>query len=169
MTDRTAGSAGDEDLRDGTLASALEREHREIDRGIGEFTAGAPATESLHPAMVALRRHVYLEEQFLFPPLRQAGLMMPILVMLREHGALWDAMAAIEVLLDGDTRDDAIGDPVAACQDLLVMLERHNSKEEPILYSQADPVLTPQATAELHAFIEAGQMPEGWVCERATR
>lgn len=147
------------------LAAALEREHREIDHGIKEFTAGAAAAESLLPAVAALRRHIYLEEEFLFPPLRAAGLMMPIMVMLREHGALWDSMVEIEVLLDGEAGRDA----ATACQSLLAMLERHNSKEEPILYSQADPVLTPQASAELRDFIDAGQLPEGWVCERATR
>lgn len=49
-----------------TLATALEREHREIDEGIAEFTATVrgenPDGEPLLRAILALRRHVYLEE-----------------------------------------------------------------------------------------------------------
>ncbi|MEO7129804.1 MAG: hemerythrin domain-containing protein [Dermatophilaceae bacterium] len=148
-----------------SLAQALEREHHEIDAGIESFLQGASAAESLLPALVALRRHIYLEEEFLFPPLRAAGLMMPIMVMIREHGALWDTMGALQAQLDGGTEAEA----GASGHALLALLESHNSKEEPILYSQADPVLAPEATADLHDFIESGQMPEGWVCERATR
>jgi regulator of cell morphogenesis and NO signaling len=69
-----------------TLGSALEREHREIDGGIEKFAAGLEAggmdTEPLLQAMAGLRRHIYLEEEFLFPPLRANGMMMPIFVML---------------------------------------------------------------------------------------
>ena len=43
-------------------------------------------------AIAALRRHIYLEEEFLFPPLKTAGLMIQIFAMLRQHGDLWKAM-----------------------------------------------------------------------------
>jgi hypothetical protein len=46
----------------GTLATALEREHREIDAGIEAFLAsladGQPRPEPLVRAMQALRRHI---------------------------------------------------------------------------------------------------------------
>ena len=61
----------------GTLASALEQEHREIDRAIEAYLRspeeGGGRVESLTETITALRRHIYLEEQFLFPPLRDAG------------------------------------------------------------------------------------------------
>ena len=61
------------------LAVALEREHIEIDDALTAFAAG-PVTkerdlEPLSGAIGALRRHIYLEEEFLFPPLRETGLM----------------------------------------------------------------------------------------------
>jgi hypothetical protein len=59
------------------------------------------------------------------------------------------------------------GDPAAACRGLLEQLDRHNSKEEPILYPQADTALSAPANAGLRAFLECGRMPAGWVCARA--
>ncbi|CNF53210.1 hemerythrin HHE cation binding domain-containing protein [Mycobacterium tuberculosis] len=144
-----------------TLAAALEREHREIDEGIGAFTAsGGQDTGPLKRALDALRRHIYLEEEFLFPPLRDGGLMAPVFVMLREHGEIWRAMDRLEGGLGGEAGQDA-------ARELLALLERHNSKEEPILYPQADAVLTPEAADHLRGFIASGRTPEGWVCQGA--
>jgi hemerythrin-like domain-containing protein len=152
----------------GTLATALEREHREIDAGIEAFLAsladGQPRPEPLVRAMQALRRHIYLEEQFVFPPLREAGMVAPIFEMLREHGEIWDTMAATdrEIARDGDGA--AMSE---VCRGLLEQLERHNAKEEPIIYPQADAVLTGDAGTELREHLAAGRLPEGWVCARA--
>jgi iron-sulfur cluster repair protein YtfE (RIC family) len=146
-----------------TLAVALEREHREIDGGIEAFLDGsADGAEALSRATRALRRHIYLEEAFLFPPLREAGMVAPIFVMLREHGELWRTMEEIE-------REEAGSDALRGlCRQLLAQLEKHNSKEEPILYPHADSVLTASAGAELRAFLQTGGMPGGWVCSGAT-
>lgn len=154
-------------MTSGTLATALEREHREIDRGIEAFLAGREQdggdAEPLRQAMAALRRHIFLEEEFLFPPLREAGLV-AVFVMLREHGEIWDTMAALDAELAERPDGVAVSE---SCRELLARLERHNAKEEPIVYPQADAVLDPAAGAELEAFVETGRMPEGWVCARA--
>jgi hemerythrin-like domain-containing protein len=151
-----------------TLAAALEREHREIDEGIEAFLAGRAERrdhiESLRQAIEALRRHIFLEEEFLFPPLRAAGLVAPIFVMLREHGEIWDTLDVIEAQLRAGGGD---GPLAARCQALLDQLERHNSKEEPIVYPEADTALTAGATAELREFLAAGRIPVGWVCAQA--
>jgi hemerythrin-like domain-containing protein len=155
-------------METGTLGAALEREHREIDSGIEAFTAGLSQgktdTEPLLHAMSGLRRHIYLEEVFLFPPLRGAGLMIQIFAMLREHGELWDTMASIDGLLAEQAADDAV---LSACKELLAQLDKHNTIEEPVIYPHADEVLTAEASGELKAFLDAGQMPEDWVCAKA--
>ena len=144
-----------------TLAAVLEREHRAIDEGIEAFTAsGGQDTGPLKRSLDALRRHIYLEEEFLSPPLREGGLMAPIFVMLREHGDLWRAMDRLEAEPGGEAGQDA-------ARELLALLEQHNSKEEPIIYPQADAVLTPYAAERLHTFIAAGHTPDGWVCQGA--
>lgn len=151
-----------------TLSAALELEHHEIDGGIESYIESLPdgknATEPLQRAVDALRRHIYLEETFLFPPLRAAGMMVPLFVMLRQHGELWQAMDALEALFATDTDADLL---LASCRGLLDLLDQHNSKEEPIIYPQADKILSSDANEELSAFLAAGTMPEGWVCEKA--
>ena len=59
-------------MRTGSLAAALEQEHREIDDGIAAFTAVPGDRHALARAIGALRRHIYLEEEILFPLLSQA-------------------------------------------------------------------------------------------------
>jgi hemerythrin-like domain-containing protein len=151
-------------MTDAILETALEREHRAIDGGIESFIAEPTQTEPLLRAMDGLRRHIYLEERFLFPPLREAGMMMPVMVMLREHGELWRSMDAVDRLLGESAAADAT---VQACTELLAELDKHNSKEEPILYARADGVLSEYASGELVTFLEEGRMPEGWVCDGA--
>ena len=150
-----------------TLADALEREHREIDANLARFGAdpqGAHAELAL--AAAALRRHIYLEEEFLFPALRAAGLVAPVFVMLREHGELWRTLDALQV----DARVAPTGPEVAELlRELEVRLQHHNVKEERILYPQSDDALDPAARERLREFLSGGTMPDGWVCEKAAR
>lgn len=148
-------------MAEGTaLADALTAEHRDIDLGIEAFLGDSGDVQALRAAMLALRRHIYLEEVFLFPPLK-ATMMMPIFVMLREHGELWRAMDDVDATVAaGDDAD-------AKCRDLLVLLDEHNKKEEPIVYPRADADLDDDVRAELADFLRDGTYPDGWVCEAA--
>jgi iron-sulfur cluster repair protein YtfE (RIC family) len=151
-----------------TLDAALEHEHREIDASLEQFSEGLNhgewRTGPLSAGALALRRHIYLEEEFLFPALRAAGFMAPVFVMLREHGQIWTRLDDIE------RAAVEAADPGAAQQtyrELAALLEAHNVKEEQILYPQADSVLEPAAHQRLSEFLERGQLPDGWVCEGA--
>jgi len=155
-------------MTDEILSVVLEREHHEIDRGIEAFIeqldGGGLQPEPLNAAMEALRRHIYLEETFLFPPVREAGLVMPIFVMLREHGELWRTLDVLADLLVDGANSEQLRD---TCRQLLGHLEQHNSKEEPVIYPRADTDLPSQVSAELARFIETGRRPDGWVCQQA--
>jgi hemerythrin-like domain-containing protein len=150
------------------LSAALKREHREIDGGVKTFVekldCGSVQPEPLTAALEALRRHIYLEEVFLFPPIREAGMVMPIFVMMREHGQLWRTMDTLTDLLADGKDSRRLGD---TCRQLLDQLDQHNSKEEPVIYPRADSDLPPQTSAELTRFIETGRTPDGWVCRQA--
>ena len=152
---------------DESLSDVLEREHHEIDAGIEAFVAGLSLGETraqeLARASEALRRHIYLEENFLFPPLRAAGMLPPVLVMLREHGEIWRTLDAIQILDPDADREGAR----ERCGELVAQLASHNAKEEPVIYPQGDAVLTGEAKRALRGFIDSGQMPEGWVCAQA--
>lgn len=150
------------------LAALLTREHHDIDGGIERYlenlrTSNVADATPLLDAMAALRRHIYLEEEFVFPALASGGLGIPIQVMLREHGAIWRAMDALETRL-ADAEPARLKDD---CLELLRLLESHNAKEEPVIYPRAQPALGPEEQAELATFLASGQMPSGWVCRTA--
>jgi hypothetical protein len=72
-------------------------------------------------------------------------------------------MDAIERDLTGEAAEGLPGE----CKWLLAQLDKHNAKEEPILYPHADGVLGAPASEKLAALLERGRMPDGWVCARA--
>ncbi|MGH3633146.1 hemerythrin domain-containing protein [Mycobacterium sp.] len=154
-------------MSDESLAAALEREHHEIDAGIAAFVeqleSGSLRPEPLITALDALRRHIYLEEVFLFPPIHQGGMVMPIFVMLREHGELWHTIDALTGLLTEGADVDRLRE---TCRRLAGQLAAHNAKEEPVIYPHADTDLPAQTSAELARFIECGSTPAGWVCQQ---
>jgi|SRR5690625_839132 len=151
------------------LSEALTEEHRYIDSGLEAFQAGLANQTldqvALQDASLALRRHIYLEEKFLFPPLRQGGLVMAIMVMLKEHGSIWNLLAQLDAGSGDETPDFAALNEIA--EQLLKELDAHNKKEEPIIYAHADTDLEPESERELQAFIAEGVLPEGWVCQGA--
>jgi regulator of cell morphogenesis and NO signaling len=145
-----------------SLAAALEREHREIDEGIAAFTAAPEDPQPLARAIRALRHHIYLEEEFLFPLLGEAdpALRAPVFVMLREHAQIWQSLDALE-------REPGGSAGHALCRQLASRLLHHNLKEERVLYPRADDALPPAAAGRLRAFLGTGELPEGWVCVKA--
>ncbi|HVU60716.1 MAG TPA: hemerythrin domain-containing protein [Mycobacteriales bacterium] len=155
-------------VREGTstepLSVAFEHEHRAIDEDILAVVNG-PADPVRRQALVAaaqvLRRHIYAEEELMFPALRDAGLIGPVLVMLREHAEMWPLLDNVEQLAtDGEA--PALQE---ACSSLLDLLARHNPKEEAILYPQVDDLLTPATAATLRQLLLAGELPTGWRCQ----
>lgn len=147
-----------------SLAAALEQEHQEIGAGISAFTASPADPQPLTRAIRALRRHIYLEEEFLFPLLGEAEptLRAPVFVMLREHAQIW---ALVDTLESRPGTPSGIGPALG--RRLASQLLHHNLKEEKILYPRADDVLSPAAAGRLRAFLGSGEAPEGWVCVKA--
>ncbi len=145
-----------------SLAQALQREHQEIDAGIAAFAASPGDRQPLTRAIRALRRHIYLEEEFLFPLLCRAepGLAAPTSVMLGEHARIWAILELLEQAPDSRAR-------LALGKQLTSHLLHHNLKEEKVLYPPADDILPPAAAGQLRAFISRGDLPEGWVCLKA--
>ena len=148
------------------VGSALEREHRIIDDGIMIFAGTDPSAAAsaqrtaLLDAIAMLRRHIYLEEEYLFPPLRAAGLLGPVMVMVLEHGRMWPVLDELERLV----ADDEISAGAELCRNLLEQLTAHNMKEERILYPQAESTLPQADLDELSELLLTAELPAGWVC-----
>jgi iron-sulfur cluster repair protein YtfE (RIC family) len=148
-------------MQTGALAAALEREHHEIDEGIAAFAASPGDRQPLTRAIQALRRHIYLEEELLFPLLHaaQPELAAPVYVMLREHAQIWGTLDALD-----RTADPGDGSGVALRKRLTAQLLHHNLKEERILYPRADEALPAAVAGRLRALLRTGEPPDGWVC-----
>ena len=154
---------------DVSLAAAFTREHHEIDTAIEEFlSSDEPLPQRatyLAAGIQALRRHIYLEEEIVFPHLPAGELMMPLMVMHREHGQLWAHMDDLEQALQAP---EATTQHLAEiCQEMLALLERHNSKEEPIIYPYMDTALSDEERNQVRDLLAGGTLPEGWVCREA--
>jgi len=153
------------------FSAALEHEHQEVDAGISAFLekldGGSVDADALGATLTALRRHIYLEEQILFPPISKGAQMMSVFGMIRGHGEIWRTMDALDDLVGGPA-DSADNDKLrVAGRRLLDLLADHNKVEEPVIYPAADAGLGPEIAAELADFIANGQMPDGWVCAKA--
>ena len=152
-----------------SLAAAFTAEHHDIDAGIEQYLADTAEPDPrqravpLQNAMAALRRHIYLEEEIVFPHLPKGALMMPLMVMRREHGEIWQRMDALEEILQ-DPAGDSTG-VEQACAEILALLDKHNMKEEPVIYPHMDADLTDQEQKKVLKLLAGGEMPKGWVCE----
>ncbi len=155
-----------------SLAAALEHEHQQIDAGIAAFTAEPGDRQPLARAVAALRRHIYLEEELLFPLLRDAepALAAPVYVMLREHAQIWDSLDALDHATATDATTTADTDAARmVLKQLTVQLLHHNLKEEKILYPRADEALPAPVADRLRSFLATAQLPDGWTCALKAR
>lgn len=160
MENHAAGAARAE-----SLSQALEREHRDIDDAIkacADVPVASPAARAaLQRAVAELRRHIYVEEELLFPPLRAAGMTGPVLVMLREHAQMWPVLDTLDQALHEDIDQGLLR---TACRQLFVLLQHHNPKEEQILYPRVDHVIGDVESHGVLELLDTGQMPQGWIC-----
>ncbi|ODU11254.1 MAG: hypothetical protein ABS84_00320 [Rubrivivax sp. SCN 71-131] len=151
-----------------TLAQTLQQEHQDIDAAFAAFKAApagdAPAAAAMRAALAALRRHIYVEETMLFPPMRQGSAFAAIFVMLREHGQMWPLLDELDTLLDAGAPTPRTA---ALRTELEQLLAPHNDKEEKIVYSLADAAHAGASGETMLAFLASGAMPAGWACERA--
>lgn len=152
------------------LADALASEHRQIDAVIAAYVAQSAAPRDPQPlldAIAALRTHIYVEEEFLFPALNGHGpqLMAPIFVMEREHGQMWRTLdeLVIELRLGGSDATAAGG----LCRTLAGELLHHNGKEEQIIYGPIDALLSPEVRDRVQAALTDAELPDSWAPRKA--
>ena len=151
------------------ITEILESQHRWVDGRFERFREllasnqvdGSPFDE----AAKALHRHMYLEEEIIFPEVEARGLMGPTQVMAREHGEICRFMNSIQDLVAGKAPPGQILDSLNAVRNLL---EQHNLKEEEILYPSADQLLAGPDLPQVLERLNEAQPPADWSC-RADR
>jgi uncharacterized protein (DUF2249 family) len=126
-----------------TLSAFLEEDHRRCDGLFAEAEAAAldgdagRAGDLFARLDLAMRRHLTIEEEGLFPELdRRMGYFGqgPIAVMREEHDQMRGVLTQMaEFIADGQLQSFA-----GACETLLILMEQHNLKEEEMLYPVMD-------------------------------
>jgi iron-sulfur cluster repair protein YtfE (RIC family) len=148
-----------------TITTVLEPEHRWIDERFERFqallAAGKVSAEPFEEASKALHRHMYVEEEILFPEVATRGLEGPVEVMFQDHGEIARRMNAVHGLIASGAPP---ADLEAALEAVIQVLGEHGAKEEMILYPTADQVLVGPDFAQLVERVRSEAVPEGWLC-----
>lgn len=154
----------------GPLGEALVGVHQRIDDGVRRLEQAATNADGdaaeISEISDALRRHIYFEEEHLFPRLRHGAMLPAIVVMEREHGAMWATLGALGA---PGTESEGTQSAGALRTTLAEQLATHHPKEESTIYSHVDGVLGEDVSRELASLVSAAQMPEGWSCRQAPR
>ncbi len=157
MTDRPADPT--------TIHGLMESEHQWVDarftRFLGLLDSGVLDGSPFFEASGVLHRHIYLEEEILFPELERHGLSGPVAVMALEHGEIWRNLADVAGLIRADADVERVRASLKALEELL---DAHNFKEEQILYPAADEVVSPEQLPQMLDALRESQAPPGWVC-----
>jgi len=148
-----------------TITAVLEPEHRWIDERFERFRAlladGRVNADPFEEAANALHRHMYVEEEILFPEVETRGLAAPVEVMFQEHGEI---CRLLNIVQDLTTSGAPPADIEASLEAVLRILGEHGIKEEMVLYPTADQVLDGPEFAQLVRRIRDAVPPEGWSC-----
>ncbi|MBI2872007.1 MAG: hemerythrin domain-containing protein [Chloroflexi bacterium] len=151
--------------RPDTVSQTLESEHRWIDGRFAQFqqalAGGQVVAEPFREAARVLHRHIFLEEDLLFPEVEARGLAGPTAVMAQEHGQICRMLGDVEGLITQNASPERIHDAMKA---LASLLEEHNLKEERVLYPSADQLLGQHDLAQLLRRFKTAKVPDGWAC-----
>ncbi len=124
------------------ISELLKSEHRWVDECLEHFGQGLDkgrvSAGPFQEARVVLHRHIYLEEEILFPQVEELGLMGPGEVMAQAYGEICRHPDGIRDLIKAGA---TAGRVQAAFTALRGLLEEHNFKEEQVLYPSADRLL----------------------------
>lgn len=145
-------------------SALMERQHRQIDTGIKAVIDGDGSYVALAKSLQLLYLHIYVEEQHLFPPLETFGITMPVFVMKKEHAEMWPYMQELDAAC---ARKAPLADMQRTALALFRLLQVHNPKEEEVVYTAADRLVTETPQPSWLAALQSAEMPEGWVCALA--
>ena len=131
---------------DSGIAAFFTEDHQRCDDlwaavEAAEGTAGFAAAFSAFEA--AMRRHLAMEEEVVFPAFEDAtGMhnMGPVAVMRHEHEQMRGVLAQMEAAASSGDHADC----VAQGDTLLMLIQQHNLKEEGVLYPMMEAHLGPQ-------------------------
>ncbi|HHV20363.1 MAG TPA: hemerythrin domain-containing protein [Propionibacterium sp.] len=151
-----------------TAGKRMAHAHHAIDTQFAAFARAARSDRiakfPLEEAIRRLRHHFWVEEVFIFPPLAHSN-PGPVLVMLREHGVIWDLLDELDQLLQTDDPDPTMALTIFGA--LRQHFDAHNETEDAVLYPVADELLGNQLSEPVLNAL-ATEMPTDWRCQMAS-
>jgi iron-sulfur cluster repair protein YtfE (RIC family) len=144
-----------------TVTALLQADHQRLDAVVDAVRARASegsfgeARERFVGCATALRRHIDVEEQILFPAFEAATGMKgggPTFVMRREHVEIRRLLDVVAASLEGTD----VTSVAEASEALVALLGAHNRKEEHVLYPMTDAGLDAAAASDLVERLRAG-------------
>lgn len=151
-----------------TPGQRMAHDHHFLDDKFNAFAdaarQGRLARFQLDDGIRRLRHHFWVEEEFVFSALAHShpG---PVMVMLREHGEIWDHLDELEDIVAHDEPDLELA--LTVFQALQQRLDQHGVTEDGVLYSVADDVLGPEHSDRVLNAL-ASEMPSDWRSQMAS-
>ena len=148
-----------------TNQDCLTEQHRSTALGITGLVDGSGSRAELTAGVHLLRRHIYVEEAFLFPVIEQdAGRWMALARMRYEHGDMWPHIESAVGLL---TAKAPLEDLLPACEALVRLLHAHDPKEEEAIYTAADRYEAGDGRPSFMELFATNDIPANWKCRYA--
>ncbi len=130
-----------------------------------ELEQGRRDSEFLARACTDLCQHMFVEERFLFPLMKER-LAAVVAGLENEHGRLLDLMAELQNLLQQDTDREA----VQACTSRFMgALTAHNTAEDLGIYPDLLTLVGISKAQVLLLEVEKAEVPRGWTCAARRR
>lgn len=143
----------------------LTEQHRIIEEGIVGLVDGSGSRKELTKAIYLLRKHIYVEEEVLFPIVAEDGKReMALAQMKYEHGDMWPHLELAIELLERNAPLDDLFKPANA---LMELLHIHDAKEEEAIYTIAHRYAAQATNPPLASLFKTYDIPAGWKCLRA--
>jgi iron-sulfur cluster repair protein YtfE (RIC family) len=132
------------------IKSFLSTDHKDCDNAFADTENAIVANNwdqagrEFEKMSTIFLKHFNMEETVLFPEFEECSGMScgPTQVMRMEHEQMRQAILKLEIEILNKDKDRALG----ICETFNILTQQHNSKEEMILYTMADNILTDKAT-----------------------
>lgn len=147
------------------VSEFFEQDHQRLDSAIKGFRhsleQGVPDRDYFNQLLQGLHRHIFWEEDLLFPLVKPSGAIETIEEFCTDHALIWKNLAELEV---GLAQGVPCGQLEMTLNEMSEMLEAHNIDEERTIYAQADQLCDNHAATEFLDRVRVMDTPRDWRC-----
>ncbi|GEM_PF-7031029 len=147
------------------ISQFFEQDHQRVESVINGFRhsleVGVPDKAFFDQLIQGLHRHIYWEEDLLFPLVKPLADGEVIDEFCTDHALIWKNLGELEAGLSQGTPG---GKLELTLNEMVEVLEAHNIDEERTIYAQADQLCDGLAADEFLGKVQGADAPSGWHC-----